>query len=252
MPIRRESYLFENDIIDVRGEFKDDAAKFDYNSVPASVAKFLQFQADRIRRNCVTSILQIGNSLIGAKHYLSHGKFLAWVEQEVGILPRTAQAYMRVAQWASDKGRIVHQLRPSILYLLSASSTPKEFVDKVLERVEAGEHVGIATLRNELSASRESIRKENCNGATPAGQNVEDYKKDDSPSTTTGRQSVVMDAIAIMADGLSPADFTRVRGILMSKSVLEDPNFPHKIAEAFASVEIGIERNQPLVKRAAH
>lgn len=35
---------------------------FDYNSVPSSLAKFLSGQADRIRRQCVTSIIQIGKA----------------------------------------------------------------------------------------------------------------------------------------------------------------------------------------------
>jgi hypothetical protein len=40
---------------------------------------------------------------IAAKHYLSHGSFLRWVETEAGLPARTAQAYMQVAHWASGK-----------------------------------------------------------------------------------------------------------------------------------------------------
>ena len=89
--------------------------RFDYESVPLSVAKFLRGQADRIRRQCATSVIQIGKALLEAKRHLSHGGFLRWVECEVCIPVRTAQTYMRVANWASDKGATVAHLSPSAL-----------------------------------------------------------------------------------------------------------------------------------------
>src|ERR1700712_4880530 len=102
---------------------------FDYSSVSSPLANFLKGQADRIRRQCVTSIIQIGKALLEAKRHLSHGAFLLWVECEVCMPVRTAQAYMRVAQWASaQKTAVVAHLSPTILYLLSAPSTPEDFV----------------------------------------------------------------------------------------------------------------------------
>src|SRR5262249_7339757 len=77
--------------------------QFDYNSVSSPVASFLKGQAERIRRQYVGSIIQIGRALLSAKSHLSHGEFLCWVEGEVCIPARTAQAYMRVAQWSEDK-----------------------------------------------------------------------------------------------------------------------------------------------------
>src|SRR5436305_1571476 len=76
---------------------------FDYSSLPPSVARFLRGQADRIRQHCASSIIQIGKALLEAKHHLSHGAFLPWVECEVGIPARTAQVYMRSANWAAGK-----------------------------------------------------------------------------------------------------------------------------------------------------
>src|SRR6478735_8849764 len=106
----------------------EDTFRFDYNSVSSSVAKFLKGQADRIRRQCASSTIQIGRALLESKRHLSHGEFTKWVELEVGVPVRTAQAYMRVAAWAADKGASVARLSPSALYLLSASTTPAEFV----------------------------------------------------------------------------------------------------------------------------
>jgi hypothetical protein len=81
---------------------ENDPSEFDYASVTIPVAKFLKGQATRIRQYAGKAIVQIGGDLVSAKHYLSHGQFLRWVENEVGIPPRTAQAYMQAAQWAAD------------------------------------------------------------------------------------------------------------------------------------------------------
>src|SRR5947209_2206835 len=65
--------------------------RFDYESVPLSVAKFLRGQADPIRRQCATSVIQVGKALLEAKRHLSHGGFVRWVECEVCISVRTAR-----------------------------------------------------------------------------------------------------------------------------------------------------------------
>ena len=86
---------------------------FNYDSVSPTVAKFLKGQANRILRTSSSAVIQVGKDLIAAKHYLPHGSFLVWVENEVGMRTRTAQAYMRVAQWASGKSATVaHSKRP--------------------------------------------------------------------------------------------------------------------------------------------
>src|ERR1700694_3470263 len=81
---------------DADSRFPD--VRFDYCSVAPPLASFLKGQAERIRRQCATSIIQIGKALFEAKRHLSHGAFLRWVEWEVCMPVRTAQACMRVAR----------------------------------------------------------------------------------------------------------------------------------------------------------
>jgi hypothetical protein len=131
-----------------------DRVRFDYDCITSSVAKFLKGKADRIKRQRVTSTIQIGKALIEAKHRLSHGEFVHWVEGEAGIPTRPAQDYTRVASWASSKGASVAHLASSTLCLLSASSTPKDFVSDVLGRIRAGESVPSSVLRRQLAALR--------------------------------------------------------------------------------------------------
>src|ERR1700730_6747762 len=130
------------------------SSKFDYAVLSPSVEKFLRGQADRIRRQCASSIVQMGKALFEAKRHLSHGEFLRWVELEVGIPARTSQAYMRVAKWASGKSAAVVHLPPSALYVLSSSAVPEEFIIDVLERVEAGKQIPASAIRQELKALR--------------------------------------------------------------------------------------------------
>jgi len=207
--------------------------KFDYNSVPQPVAKFLRMQADHIRRQCTKSIIQIGKAFIEAKHHLSHGAFLRWVEWEVCMPVRTAQAYMRVASWAADKGATVAHLPPSALYVLSAASTPKEFVVDVLRRAENGEHIGPSVMRRELEALRVKhmpgqYRTEACMRLPPR-----DSARRGSVAADNETSRGVTELAAILLRSLPKAEFARVRDIIASDAMLSDPHLALNLERAF-------------------
>jgi hypothetical protein len=209
---------------------------FDYASVPRSVATFLKGQATRIRQYTGKCIIQIGKDLAGAKHYLGHGEFLHWVESEVGVPARTAQAYMRAAQWASDKREIVALLPPSLLYILSAENTPKELTENVLRRTEAGERVALTTVRVELKALREARRKEL--GRVPiTGRSETDSAGAEAICTTPSGESVLMDAVKLLARALSSSDLAQICAIMTAKEVLEQPDLPQMIRRAFSAID---------------
>jgi hypothetical protein len=210
---------------------------FDYGGVSSSVANFLRGQADRIRRYVGTSIVKTGKDLLAAKHYLSHGAFLRWVESEVGIPARTAQGYMQVAQWVGTKNATVAHLPPSVLYTLSARSTPKEFTAGVLVRIDAGEHISPHSIRKELKDFRQARRAKLSNGqnGTPVTALLRDDRPQEEPAELDG-QATVADAIYILQHSLSAADFIRVRQILTSNRVLDDPQLPQKILAAFMTI----------------
>jgi hypothetical protein len=228
----------------------DDVSWFDYSDVSSSVAKFLKGQADRICRSAGKSVIEIGKHLIGAKHYLSHGAFLRWVECEVGMPARTAQAYMQVAQWASGKNPAVALLPPTLLYLLSAPCTPHEFIVDVLKRAAAGEHISLPAVRGELKALREAKCDESQNEAINGHRPPAHRPRTESASKILDLGATVMGAVAIMARGLSKSDFTRVQEILTSKSVLCDPDFTQKIEAAFRSVKEVMEPRRKLRSQA--
>jgi hypothetical protein len=212
--------------------------RFDYDCLPLSVAKFLKGQADRIQRQCASSILQIGKALLEAKRHLSHGSFLRWVEAEVCMPARTAQAYMRVATWASARSATVAHLSPSVLYLLSASSAPEEFVSGILYRVQGGEYIPPPVMRKELRAWRQSAQQERLE---PEGAGLPvPPKQPERESRTIERKSdggVVSELVAILMRGLSSADFARVRDIVTSDNVRSDPRFAENLSNTFLSLE---------------
>jgi hypothetical protein len=214
--------------------------QFDYGSVPSSVATFLKKQADKIQRTAAKSIIDIGKDLVAAKHYLSHGQFLGWIEAEVGIPARTAQAYMQVAQWITGKSVRVAHLPPSVLYVLSAPSTPQDFIRDILNDVEAGKHIELSAIRGKLKALRHDRRQES--QETSAVEHV------GQSEATTGvdAQTGLVELINILARGLSNTDFTRVREIMTSKRVLDDPELGHNICRAFSTVEVGVKNGRPL------
>lgn len=208
-------------------------SQFDYGELPSSVANFLRGQAERIYRHVASSVINIGKDLAGAKSYLTHGAFVAWVESEVGIPARTAQAYMRVARWASQKGATVAHFPPSLLYLLSASNTPEAFVSDIVRRVNAGERISIRALRDKLRDLRDTAHERQ----SPKPRLVPALSHHDDTSgvaaVAVADDTILAEVVAILARRLSPQDFTRVRDIMTAKPVLEDPNLARQIATAF-------------------
>jgi hypothetical protein len=207
------------------------ASQFNYDELSSSVANFLRGQAERIRRHVASSVINIGKDLTGAKHYLIHGAFVAWVESEVGIPARTAQAYMRVARWASQKGATVAHFPPSLLYLLSASNTPETFVSDVVRRVNAGERISVRALRDKLRDLRDTAQDRQ--SRKPRLASALSHHDDTSSAVAVADDTILAEVVAILARRLSPRDFTRVRDIMTAKPVLEDPNLAQQIASAF-------------------
>jgi hypothetical protein len=201
--------------------------QFSYDSLSSSVANFLKGQADRIRRGSTLSAIQIGKGLISAKHYLSHGDFIRWVEGEIGIPARTAQGYMQIVHWTADKSATIAHLSPTFLYLLSASSTPDEFTRGLVKRVEQGERISLPTLRAELRA----FRRENPDGTRVA----ENDDKAEIIAAAPPCEETLTEFVAILVRRLSKMDFARLREIMTSESVLSDPWLARTITDAFSA-----------------
>ena len=206
---------------------------FNYDSVSSSIAKFLKGQAERIRHEAETSVIRIGRALIGAKHYLSHGAFLHWLSSAIGIPARTAQAYMQVAHWAEGKSSKFERLPPSLLYILSAPSTPTDFVSRVLTKVEAGERVSLLTVREELRSMRrtEAPEEKHLSDPGPERQSISDT--DDLEGVY---DSIATEFVSILVKRLSVKEFARLCTIMANLNLLRGPDFVHHLITTLQSV----------------
>jgi hypothetical protein len=116
---------------------------FDYSVINADLAANLRRQANRIRTRigkATQDLIDIGRDLLAAKkHLIDHGDFIKWVEAEVGMARRTAQAYMAIAKLADDKGAAIALLPPSTVHRLASKSAPPEVVSEVVAKAQSGD-----------------------------------------------------------------------------------------------------------------
>ena len=116
---------------------------FDYSVIDAELASNLRRQATRIRTRigkATQDLIDIGRDLLAAKkHLIDHGDFIRWIEAEVGIARRTAQAYMAIAKLADDKGAAVALLPPTTVHRLASKSAPPEVVSEVVAKAQSGD-----------------------------------------------------------------------------------------------------------------
>ncbi len=220
---------------------------FDYAAMSPSVTTFLKGQAERIRRYAGKCIITIGKDLISAKHYLSHGAFIRWVESEVGIPARTAQGYMKAAEWAANKSAIVAHLPPSVLYLLSGSTTPKAFADEILRRVEAGERLALPAVRGELRLLLANRRSTQPADDDNQSQNSDYDVETEIIAPDVEVQCALAEAIRIMARGLCKAHFERIRELMTNRRLLDRTDLAQHIANAFLELESA--RPEPVAPR---
>jgi len=147
---------------------------FDYSAFDDDTATNLRAQASRIRTRigkATQDLIDIGGDLLAAKKNLvDHGAFIKWVESEVGIVRRTAQAYMALAKLADDKGAAVALLPPTTAHRLAAKSAPPEIVSTVVAKALSGEVLPDRTVAEMISAAK-SNRTE-----VPEGNGVARFK----------------------------------------------------------------------------
>jgi hypothetical protein len=150
---------------------------FDYSVIDADLASNLRRQATRIRTRigkATQDLIDIGRDLLAAKkHLIDHGNFVQWVEIEVGIARRTAQAYMAIAKLADDKGAAIALLPPTTVHRLASKSAPPEVVSKVLAKAESGDVLPdrmVSAMILEAKFQRKITARREANGLPQSGQ----------------------------------------------------------------------------------
>lgn len=135
------------------------ATGFDYSQLDDAAANQAKAVVDRYRGRAKAYVIDTGCDLLAVKERLEHGLFLEWVRTEMRLEPRTAQNFMQAAERFGDKSEIVSYLPPTVLYQLSAPSTPEPVRAAVLRRIEAGEIVPPAKILDEVREAKDQARQ---------------------------------------------------------------------------------------------
>lgn len=137
-------------------------SSFDYAALPVDAALNARAAAERIKlrlKRTVEDIIEIGRELTAVKEELPHGQFLPWIAAEFEMSKETAQNFLSVYERFGGKNVIITNLKPTILYALSAPSTPDSVIEKAIEKAESGEKVTVADVKDwkaELEAERKA------------------------------------------------------------------------------------------------
>ena len=150
---------------------------FDYAVLDRDTANFVIEETKRIKilmRQTVEGIIETGESLHKVKQRLRHGEFMTWVENEIKCHYSTALHFMRVWQTFGDrKEQIAHiGINVSVLYLLSAPSTPEQLRIDIVERAKAGNLVSFAEAKR--LKKEYSQQEDNSLQTTSTRESIED------------------------------------------------------------------------------
>lgn len=136
------------------------ATGFDYDQLDDAAANQAKAVVERYRERQKAYVIDTGRDLLAVKEQLEHGLFLEWVLAEMQMTPRSAQRAMGAAEVLGAKSDTVSYLPPSILYALSAPSTPAPVRDGIVERIEAGEMLPPRKVEWMLHEARTRARQE--------------------------------------------------------------------------------------------
>lgn len=124
---------------------------FDYAALPVDAALNARAAAERIKlrlKRTVEDIIEIGRELTVVKDELPHGQFLPWIAAEFEMSDQSARQFMWVNERFGGENQKFFEFRPSVLYALSAPSTPESVIDKAVAKAESGEKVTVADVRD--------------------------------------------------------------------------------------------------------
>jgi len=223
---------------------------FDYSVVDADLASNLRRQANRIRTRiskATQDLIDIGRDLFAAKkHLIDHGDFIKWVEAEVGIARRTAQAYMAIAKLADDKGAAIALLPPTTVHRLASKSAPPEVVSEVVAKAQSGDVLPDRTVSEmilEAKFQRKKSARHNGNGLPQARQSkieaeAKEHAYRQSEQARSSREKKTSEAAEALLNGLG-AD-----GVVLVVKMFSEEEWPWDLISALRR-RIGVDPAVP-------
>ncbi len=111
----------------------------------------------KLKRQSAENIIAMGGLLIEIKEMLPKGQFKDYLgyefADEYGYSERAAQLFMNAHRTFAGK-KVTDSLSLSVMYLVSAPSTPDDVKAKAIERIEAGEKISLDRAKEMIAESR--------------------------------------------------------------------------------------------------
>lgn len=130
---------------------------FDYATLDPDVADEIRKSSSTIRKLIKGSIVIVGKELTSIKGKLQHGEFGAWLEEEFGWTPRTAQNMMNAAALVHEN-ELFSYLQTSVLYKLAAPSTPRAVVDRFSDEIKRGRYPNMREIKQSIDKANRNSR----------------------------------------------------------------------------------------------
>jgi hypothetical protein len=110
-------------------------------------------------KQTMENIVEIGRRLTECRATLKqNGEWCAWLKNEFDWSDQTARRFIHAHEQLPGLNKLLSRKFPiSALYLLAAPSTPEEARTEIIERVEAGEPVSVAEVKQTIAAQRAAV-----------------------------------------------------------------------------------------------
>ena len=175
---------------------------FDYKGIDAETQRLLESEAAAIRKNLLqvkTSAIQLGHRLLKVKALLPR-RFGEWVRSHCDFSPRTAELFMRAAEFADGHASIAQKLSQTALFHLSAPRLDEDLRRRLVDAVETGEVASSTEIKKLI---RRESEKTNASKGADADQGYQ-------------TPQALVELVSILIGGLAEPDLERVRSIAAS------------------------------------
>lgn len=171
---------------------------FNYSTLNPETAKFLLQETREIKilvKQTTQGIIEIGERLQKVKNKLEHGKFKIWLEHEIQCHYTTALNFMRVsATFGQQKEEITRiGITPSVLYLLSAPSTPEYLITEIIERAKVGNPASFAETKR---LKKEYTKKKNKRNLAPEANSATEIADNSSSLRKVNNKQQIISVIS--------------------------------------------------------
>lgn len=204
---------------------------FNYDLVAEDYQATLMAAAERIKfrfRQQTADMFAIGHDLLKIKSELEHGLFLDWIKAEFGFSVRTAQRYMRAAEFAGNKCDTVSYLPQALVYALADETTPDEIKTEVRADLEAGKPVDVKAVKGRIKDARWHRRKDQeqkHNRRKPVSETTrkrrereEEQQREEAERREAEQKAHAAEIVAILRK-LPEQDFERLLELLTTASL---------------------------------